>query len=100
MPGSSILVKCRCGGGNARRTDERDAQQPGHAAVLPLVRVQNGDAGSNQIYCVVAYCLCLHAAPVDGEPECAAGGTGRGKLNPGERATCRRKVGGTQPAIV
>src|SRR5271155_1852633 len=75
MGDPSILVKCGSRGSNARRTDERNTQQTSHAAVLPLVWVPNGDAGADQIYCVTAYCLCLDAAPVDGQCEVPAGPT-------------------------
>ena len=70
---ASILVKCRSVGCNAGWTRKRSTHQTGYAVELPLVRVLNGDACSDQIYCVDF----LDAAPIDGEHE-RGGGSARG----------------------
>src|ERR1022692_4367703 len=77
MCGSSVLVKrCSCSA-KAGRTDKPPAHQTRKLAVLPIVRVLNGDARADHIYRSSVYCLLCDAAPIDGEEERGGGTAGR-----------------------
>src|ERR1700722_16758713 len=73
MGSTSVFVECHGGRSKTGWTRKFSAHQTAYAAELPLVRVLNGDACSDQIYCV----NFLDAAPIDGEHQ-RGGGSARG----------------------
>src|SRR5712691_3549889 len=88
MRSTSVLVECGGTSGKAGRSGKGAAHQTGHAVESPLIRILNGDACTDQIYCVPVDSLLCNATPIDGEHEASVGSARRacGGFLPSERA--------------
>src|SRR5258708_36295936 len=88
MRSSSVLVECGGTSSKAGRSGKGAAHQTGHAVESPLIRILNGDACTDQIYCVPVDSLLCNATPIDGEHEAGVGSARRacGGFLPSERA--------------
>src|SRR5260370_38425367 len=77
MRSPSVLVECGVTSSKAGRSGKGAAHQTGHAVESPLIRVLNGDACTDQIYCVPVDSLLCNATPIDGEHEASVGSARR-----------------------
>src|SRR5260370_9242551 len=94
MRSTSGLVECGGTSSKAGRSGKGAAHQTGHAVESPLIRILNGDACTDQIYCVPVDSLLCNATPIDGEHEAGVGSARRacGGFLPSERAAGLRPV--------